>query len=91
LKNNKNRVFPYGLSLFIKNWGAVLGGDISADSVNIVENLQSLLSRFFSGESENQGHLILYPWHNDSPYVMEQYLLHTAGYSLLASSGGVSL
>jgi glucuronate isomerase len=96
-----------------KNWGADVGGDISADSVNIIENLQPLLSRFFSGESENQGHLILYPmnqifahtnlmlerafpnvhsgfpwWHNDSPYIMEQYLLHTAGSSLLASSGG---
>jgi len=96
-----------------KNWGSDVGGDISADSVNIVENLQPLLSRFFSGESENQGHLILYPmnqvfahanlilerafpnvhsgfpwWHNDSPYVMEQYLLHIAGSSLLTSSGG---
>ena len=28
-----------------------------------------------------------YPWwHNDSPYVMEQYLLHTASSSLLTSS-----
>lgn len=27
-------------------------------------------------------------WHNDTPYVMEQYLLHTAGASLLTSSGG---
>jgi glucuronate isomerase len=27
-------------------------------------------------------------WHNDTPYVMEHYLLHTAGASLLASSGG---
>ena len=96
-----------------KNWGTDVGGDISADSINIVENLQSLLSRFFSGESENQGHLILYPmnqafahtnlmlerafpnvhsgfpwWHNDSPYIMEQYLLHIAGSSLLTSSGG---
>jgi len=96
-----------------KNWGTDVGGDISADSVNIVENLQPLLSRFFSGESENQGHLILYPmnqifahtnlmlerafpnvhsgfpwWHNDSPYIMEQYLLHTANSSLLTSSGG---
>jgi len=86
-----------------KNWGTDVGGDISAESVNIVENLQPLLSRFFSGENENQRHLILYPmnqifahinitlerafpkvhsgfpwWHNDSPYVMEQYLLHTA-------------
>ena len=96
-----------------KNWGTDVGGDISADSVNIVENLQPLLSRFFGGESENQGHLILYPmnqifahtnltlerafpnvhsgfpwWHNDSPYIMEQYLLHTANSSLLTSSGG---
>ncbi|TET09769.1 hypothetical protein E3J84_04760 [Candidatus Aerophobetes bacterium] len=27
-------------------------------------------------------------WHNDAPYVMEQYLLHTAGSSLLTSSAG---
>jgi glucuronate isomerase len=27
-------------------------------------------------------------WHNDTPYVMEDYLLHTAGASLLTSSGG---
>jgi len=96
-----------------KNWGTDVGGDISGDRINIVENLQPLLSRFFSGESENQGHLILYPmnqifahtnlmlerafpnvhsgfpwWHNDSPYTMEQYLLHTANSSLLTSSGG---
>ena len=96
-----------------KNWGTDVGGDVSAENVNIVENLQPLLTRFFSGENENQGHLILYPmnqvfahinlmlerafpqvhsgfpwWHNDSPYVMEQYLLHTAGSSLLTSSGG---
>ena len=96
-----------------KNWGTDVGGDISGDRINIVENLQPLLSRFFSGESENQGHLILYPmnqifahtnlmlerafpnvhsgfpwWHNDSPYIMEQYLLHTANSSLLTSSGG---
>ena len=91
-----------------RNWGADVGGDIAAENVNIVENLRPLLSRFFSGESDNQAHLILYPmnqtfahtnltlerafanvhsgfpwWHNDTPYVMEQYLLHTAGSSLL--------
>ena len=96
-----------------KNWGTDVGGDVSAESVNIVENISPLLSRFFSGESENQSHLILYPmnqvfahtnlmlerafpnvhsgfpwWHNDSPYIMEQYLLHTANSSLLTSSGG---
>jgi len=96
-----------------KKWGTDVGGDISAENINIVENLQPLLSRFFSGENENQSHLILYPmnqifahtnlmlerafpnvhsgfpwWHNDSPYVMEQYLLHTANSSLLTSSGG---
>jgi len=96
-----------------KNWGTDVGGDVSAENVNIVENLQPLLSRFFSGENDNQGHLILYPmnqvfahtnlmlerafpnvhsgfpwWHNDSPYIMEQYLLHTANSSLLTSSGG---
>jgi len=96
-----------------KNWGRDVGGDISVENVNIVENILPLLSRFFSGENENQGHLILYPmnqifahtnlmlerafpnvhsgfpwWHNDSPYVMGQYLLHTANSSLLTSSGG---
>jgi len=96
-----------------KNWGTDVGGDISAESVNIIKNLLPLLSRFFSGENGNQSHLILYPmnqifahtnimlerafpnvhsgfpwWHNDSPYVMEQYLLHTANSSLLTSSGG---
>ena len=96
-----------------KNWGTDVGGDISVDSANIIENLQPLLSRFFSGENKNQSHLILYPmnqifahtnlmlervfpnvhsgfpwWHNDSPYIMEQYLLHTASSSLLTSSGG---
>jgi glucuronate isomerase len=96
-----------------KNWGIDVGGDISAESVNIIKNLLPLLSRFFSGENENQSHLILYPmnqifahtnvmlerafpnvhsgfpwWHNDSPYIMEQYLLHTANSSLLTSSGG---
>jgi len=96
-----------------KNWGTDVGGDISAENVNIVENILPLLSRFFSGENENQGHLVLYPmnqifahtnlmlerafpnvhsgfpwWHNDSPYIMEQYLLHTANSSLLTSSGG---
>lgn len=96
-----------------KNWGADVGGDISLDMINLVENLTPLLSRFFSGEDTTQSHLILYPmnqtyahvnvmlerafsnvhagfpwWHNDTPYVMEQYLLHTAGASLLASSGG---
>ncbi len=96
-----------------KNWGADMGGDASAESVNIVENLTPLLSRFFSGENDKQGHIVLYPmnqvfahtnvmlervfpnvhsgfpwWHNDSPYVMEHYLLHTAGSSILTSSGG---
>jgi len=96
-----------------KKWGTDVGGDVSVENVNIIENILPLLSRFFSGEGENQGHLILYPmnqifaytnmmlerafpnvhsgfpwWHNDSPYVMEQYLLHTAGSSLLTSNGG---
>jgi len=96
-----------------KNWGTDVGGDISAENVNIVENLQPLLERFFSGEDKNQSHLILYPmnqvfahtnlmlerafpnvhsgfpwWQNDTPYIMEQYLLHLAGASLLTSSGG---
>lgn len=96
-----------------KNWGADVGGDISLDLANVVENLNPLLSRFFSGETQNQSHLLLYPmnqsyahvhvmlerafpnvhagfpwWHNDTPYVMEQYLLHAAGASLLSTGGG---
>jgi glucuronate isomerase len=96
-----------------ENWGSDVGGDISFDKPNVVENLIPLLSRFFSGETENQSHLILYPmnqmyahvhvmlerafpnvhagfpwWHNDTPYVMEQYLLHTAGASLFTTGGG---
>jgi len=96
-----------------KNWGPDVGGDISLDLANVVENLNPLLSRFFSGETQNQSHLLLYPmnqsyahvhvmlerafpnvhagfpwWHNDTPYVMEQYLLHAAGASLLGTGGG---
>ena len=96
-----------------KNWGMDVGGGVSLANVNIVENLIPLLSRFFSGETSNQSHLILYPmnqtwahvnvmlerafpnvhagfpwWHNDTPHVMEEYLLHTASASLLTSSGG---
>jgi glucuronate isomerase len=96
-----------------KNWGADVGGDISLDLANVVENLNPLLSRFFSGETQNQSHLLLYPmnqsyahvhvmlerafpnvhagfpwWHNDTPYVMEHYLLHAAGASLLSTGGG---
>ena len=94
-----------------ERWGPGVGGDVAAENVNIVENLKPLLSRFFSGKSEGQAHLILYPmnqifahtnlmlerafpnvhpgfpwWHNDTPYLMEQYLLHNAGSSLLTSS-----
>lgn len=96
-----------------RSWGADVGGDIVLDSVHVVRNIQPLLSRFFSGESPEESHLVLYPmnqahahvnvmlerayprvhsgfpwWHNDTPFVMEQYLLHTAGASLLTSSGG---
>lgn len=52
-----------------KNWGTAVGGDVSAENVNIIEYLQPLLSRFFSGEDENQSHLILYP--------MNQIFAHT--------------
>lgn len=96
-----------------KKWGVNVGGDVAAENVNIVENLKPLLSRFFSGESDKQSHLVLYPmnqifthtnlalerafpnvhsgfpwWHNDAPYIMEGYLLHIAGSSLLTSSAG---
>jgi len=43
-----------------KNWGADVGGDISMDTAHVVENLNPLLSRFFSGETQNQSHLLLY-------------------------------
>ncbi|UCE34225.1 MAG: glucuronate isomerase [Deltaproteobacteria bacterium] len=94
-------------------WGTDVGGDISFDNPNVVENLSPLLSRFFSGKTENQSHLLLYPmnqtyahvhvmlerafpnahagfpwWHNDTPYVMEQYLLHAGGASVLTAGGG---
>ncbi len=96
-----------------RNWGTDVGGDVALEHVNIVENLRPLLSKFFSGESKKQGHLVLYPmnqvfththimlerafpnvhsgfpwWHNDTPYIMESYLLHIAGASLLTSSAG---
>jgi glucuronate isomerase len=96
-----------------QNWGADVGGDVALESVNIVENLLPLLSRFFSGKSRDDAHVVLYPmnqtfahvnlmlerafagvhagfpwWHNDTPYVIEHYLLHIAAASLLCSSGG---
>jgi len=96
-----------------RNWGANVGGDVALEYVNIVENLRPLLSKFFSGKSKKQGHLVLYPmnqvfihtqimlerafpnvhsgfpwWHNDTPYIMENYLFHIAGASLLTSSAG---
>jgi len=96
-----------------RNFGTDIGGDVVAESANIVENLKPLLCRFFSGETDKQGHLILYPmnqtfahtnlmlerafpnvhsgfpyWQNTTPYIMEHYLLHTAGSSLLTSSAG---
>ncbi len=96
-----------------ESWGADTGGDIALENANIMENLNPLLSKFFSGRDPAQCPLILYPmnqtfahvnlmlerafpqvhagfpwWHNDTPYVMEHYLLHTAGASLLTSSGG---
>ena len=42
------------------NWGADVGGDVAAEYTNVVENLQPLLSKFFSGKEEKQGHLVLY-------------------------------
>jgi len=44
-----------------KNWGTDVGGDVSLESVKIVENLLPLLSRFFSGEEKDQAELVLYP------------------------------
>jgi len=44
-----------------KNWGANVGGDVATEGVTIVEFLNPLLSKFFSGKSDNESHLILYP------------------------------
>ncbi|MBP8717703.1 MAG: glucuronate isomerase [Candidatus Atribacteria bacterium] len=41
-------------------WGPDVGGDVAADHINVVENLRPLLSKFFSGKDENEGHLVLY-------------------------------
>ncbi|HXL03102.1 MAG TPA: glucuronate isomerase [Candidatus Atribacteria bacterium] len=96
-----------------ENWGANVGGDIATEDITIVEFLKPLLSKFFSGKSDNESHLVLYPmnqafshinltlerafpnvhqgfpwWHNDAPYVMEHFLLHTANSSLLSSVAG---
>lgn len=53
----------------LRNWGVDVGGDVAAENVNIVENLKPLLSRFFSGKSDSQAHLVLYP--------MNQIFTHT--------------
>jgi len=96
-----------------ENWGANVGGDVATEDVVIVELIRPLLSKFFSGRSDNESHLVLYPmnqtfshvnltlerafpnvhqgfpwWHNDAPYVMEHFLLHTANSSLLSSVAG---
>ncbi|HQE25432.1 MAG TPA: glucuronate isomerase [Candidatus Atribacteria bacterium] len=96
-----------------ENWGANVGGDVATEDVMIVELIRPLLSKFFSGRSDNESHLVLYPmnqtfshvnltlerafpnvhqgfpwWHNDAPYVMEHFLLHTANSSLLSSVAG---
>ena len=96
-----------------ENWGANVGGDVATEDVVIVELIRPLLSKFFSGRSDKESHLVLYPmnqtfshvnltlerafpnvhqgfpwWHNDAPYVMEHFLLHTANSSLLSSVAG---
>ena len=43
--------------------------DTAAEQVNVVANLKSLLSKFFSGQSKKGGHLALYP--------MDQIFFHT--------------
>jgi len=42
-------------------WGSDVGGDVASEQVNIVSNIKPLLSRFFSGRNEKEGHLVLYP------------------------------
>lgn len=47
-------------NIFIKI-GEPMWGDVATEGVTIVEFLNPLLSKFFSGKSDNESHLILYP------------------------------
>ena len=51
------------------NWGSDVGGDVAAEYTNVVENLNPLLSKFFSGKTESEEHLVLYS--------MNQIFFHT--------------
>jgi glucuronate isomerase len=50
-------------------WGPDVGGDVTAEHIDVVANLKPLLSRFFSGKSGKEGHLVLYS--------MNQIFFHT--------------
>ncbi len=43
-----------------RHWGADVGGDVASEHVTVVSNLKPLLSKFFSGKNEKEGHLVLY-------------------------------
>jgi len=58
------------------HWGADVGGDVTAESVGIVKNILPLLSKFFSGEDDNQGHLILY--HTNQIFLHTNIMLERA-------------
>lgn len=50
-------------------WGSDVGGDVTLDGVQVVENLRPLLSRFFSGQSAEESHLVLYAMNHEFLHV----------------------
>jgi glucuronate isomerase len=70
-----------------KSWGTDVGGDVSLDTVHIVENLIPLLSKFFSGESPHQSHLVLYPM--NQTYAHVNLMLERAFANVHAGNGTI--
>jgi len=50
-------------------WGSDTGGDVTLDGIQVVENLRPLLSRFFSGKSKDESHLVLYAMNHECLHV----------------------
>ena len=46
-----------------------MGGDVATEDVMIVELIRPLLSKFFSGRSDNESHLVLYPMNQTFSHV----------------------
>lgn len=57
---------PYLFSRF----GSNVGGDVTLDSIQVVENLRPLLSRFFSGKDKDEHHLVLYTMNHEYLHVL---------------------